>query len=103
MPILFTEVGWPSAGRGSVQDQATFVALLPQLMAGVHPDVVMWALEHDDPHWSVSILTPKELAVLAALGIDPQQLFVELNSSGLRNWDGSAKPAWSAALSLVFQ
>jgi hypothetical protein len=103
MPILFTEVGWPSAGRGSAQDQAAFVALLPQLMAGVHPDVVMWAKEHDDPHLSPSSLTPQELAVLAAFGVDPQQLCDELNSTGLRNWDGSAKPAWSAALSLVFQ
>jgi len=50
-----------------------------------------------------SSLTPQELAVLAAFGVAPQQLFDELNSTGLRNWDGSAKPAWSAALSLVFQ
>jgi hypothetical protein len=102
-PIVFTEVGWPSGGRGSPQDEADFISRLPELMADAHPDLIMWCREHDNPHLSLADLTPQDLAILSMFNVNPQQLLDELNTTGLRFWDGSPKPAWSSALGLPFR
>jgi hypothetical protein len=40
-PIVFTEVGWPSAGGGTLEDQSDFVSALPRLMRTVRPALVI--------------------------------------------------------------
>lgn len=102
-PIVFTEVGWPSEGRGSPQDEADFIGRLPELMAGAQPELLMWSKEHDNPHFSVANLTSQELTVLGIFNVDPQQLVDEVNTTGLLFWDGSPKPAWFSALHLPFK
>jgi hypothetical protein len=45
--IMFMEIGWPSTGKGTEQEQVEFIQSLPALMAKVKPSVLAWALLHD--------------------------------------------------------
>lgn len=45
--VLFTKLGWPSAGKGSEGSQVNFIQRLPGLMASINPKVMSWALLHD--------------------------------------------------------
>jgi hypothetical protein len=101
-PIVFSEVGWTSGGRGNLVDQASFVKRLPGLMAGVSPALVCWAALHDTAYFQLGDLTPAQLAVLRTLGVDPNVLLAELNATGLYFWDGSPKPSLLGALLLDF-
>ncbi len=98
--VLFTEIGWPNAGDGSLADQADFVLALPRLLGDVDPELVVWTLLHDVAHFRVDMLTDEAIAVLDSFGVDPEVLFAQLNSMGLLTLDGLAKPAWPAALSV---
>jgi hypothetical protein len=45
--VMFMEIGWPSAGKGSEASQTEFIQRLPSLMANVRPKVLAWSLLHD--------------------------------------------------------
>jgi hypothetical protein len=74
-PVMFMEIGWPSTGKGSPEEEAQFINRLPQLMKPVHPMLVAWSLLHD-------------------VGGGP--LGGDLSSTGLLKSDGTEKPAFSA-------
>ena len=74
-PVMFMEIGWPSSGKGSAQEEADFIGRLPQLLGPVHPMLVAWSLLHD-------------------VGGGP--LGGDLSSTGLLKSDGTEKPAFSA-------
>jgi hypothetical protein len=73
--VMFMEIGWPSAGKGSPTQQREFVERLPALMQHVRPAVLAWSLLHDVPE---SILPS------------------DLGSTGLMAADGEPKPAYAA-------
>jgi hypothetical protein len=102
-PIVYAEVGWPSAGTGTYTNQADYVAALPRLMHGTAPALVTWSMLHDVDHFKVEFLSEEQIAVLRGFGLDPVVLFAELNSMGMLFWDGPIKPAWLAAAELVFE
>jgi hypothetical protein len=101
-PILFSEVGWPSAGRGSADEQAVFIRHLPRLFANVRPEIVTWTTLSDTRYFRASLLNGIQLESLDNLSVPPQLLFDMLNSMGLQDWDGVEKPAYRAAMGLVF-
>lgn len=72
--ILLMEVGWPTAGRGSEEEQQQFIRALPQLLDGVNVTVVAWALLHD---------------------VGLEEFDENLNSVGLVTSDGRRKPAFA--------
>jgi hypothetical protein len=72
--IMFMEVGWPTSGKGSESQQLQFIGLLPKLMAGVRPNILLWALLHD---------------VTGVLNAD-------LASTGLLTTEGRRKPSLEA-------
>jgi hypothetical protein len=41
--VMFMEIGWPSAGKGSPASQQQFVARLPELLGPLHPLLVAWS------------------------------------------------------------
>lgn len=49
LPVVFTELGWPSDERfgGSPEKQATFIRRLPKLLAGMKVMLVNWNFLHD--------------------------------------------------------
>jgi hypothetical protein len=71
--ILLMEVGWPTAGRGTEEEQRRFVADLPDLLDGVNVSVAAWALLHD---------------------VALEDFDENLNSVGLVTTDGRPKPAF---------
>ncbi|MBL8235977.1 MAG: hypothetical protein JNM66_01055 [Bryobacterales bacterium] len=97
-PIIFTEIAWPTGGRSSIEQQTAFVKRLPELMRGVNPEVITWALQHDVKHFQTRWLTEQQIAILLGYKVDPEVLFDELNTMGLLSWDGPPKPAWLEAL-----
>ncbi len=72
--ILLMEVGWPSEGVGSEQEQRQFVRALPELLSGVNVSVVAWALLHD---------------------VGLEEFDANLNSVGLVTAGGRPKPAFA--------
>jgi hypothetical protein len=72
--VIFTEVGWPTTGKGGSASQEEFINRLPQLMQPVHPAVVAWSLLHD---------------VTGVLSAD-------LATTGLLTTDGQPKPSFEA-------
>jgi hypothetical protein len=76
-PVVFTEVGWSSANSGGLTNQVWFLNRLLLLFNSLKPANVIWAMQHD------------------VLGYFPGEI-AALNDMGLRNNDGSAKPAWDA-------
>jgi hypothetical protein len=45
--IAFTEIGWPSSGKGSEATQQDYIKRLPALMKDIKPRLIIWALLHD--------------------------------------------------------
>ncbi len=68
------EVGWPTEGIGSEQEQRQFVRTLPGLLSGVNVSVVAWALLHD---------------------VGLEAFDANLNSVGLITTSGRPKPAFA--------
>jgi hypothetical protein len=73
--ILFMEIGWPTRGQGSEQEQVEFINRLPALMSDVRPTVLAWPLLHD--------------VQLPLLGDD-------LFTTGLVTAKGTVKPGYAA-------
>jgi hypothetical protein len=103
MPVIFSEVGWSHDGGTTLEEQAEYVVELPRLMNSTAPTLITWAMLHDVNHFKVEHLTAEQRALLAGFDLDPVELFAQLNSMGLLAWNGPPKPAWFAALNLVFQ
>ncbi len=102
-PIVFSEVGWPSVGdHSSEEEQAIFVSRLPELFAQVQPDVVLWTLLHDTSFFQKWILDQDSIDFLESLGVNIDQLFNGFNGMGLCNRDGTFKPSWDEAILLDF-
>jgi len=101
-PIVFTEVGWPSAGGGTVQDQSAFVSALPRLMQTARPALIIWAVLTDVHKFQLSLLTDEQKKFFASINVDPALLFARFNSMGLMDWAGVEKPAYQAARRLAF-
>lgn len=74
-PVMFMEIGWPTTGKGTPEEQADFVRRLPQLVGPLHPMLVAWSLLHD-------------------VGGGP--LGGDLSSTGLFQSNGTEKPAFAA-------
>ena len=72
--ILLMEVGWPTEGIGSEQEQRQFVRALPELLSGVNVSVVAWALLHD---------------------VGLEEFDANLSSVGLVTASGRPKPAFA--------
>lgn len=102
IPVLFTEIGWPSAGDGSLEDQAEFIRRLPELLRDVNPVLISWALLHDVNYFQLFMLNDEQLAIMAKYNVDPVLLFDELNSMGLMQQWGPPKPGWLDAVKLDF-
>ena len=101
--LLLTEVGWDTSKPGAEAAQAEFIAALPKLLQYVNPQVVAYALEYDGNFYDPDHLSSSQTGYYAnTLGVDPTTLFSAFNHTGLFNVDGSAKPAWQAALDLAF-
>jgi hypothetical protein len=101
-PVIFSEVGWPSAGLGSQSDQDKFVRSLPRYFANAKPVLVTFAMEHDTDHFSVDAFNNLQLLALQQKGVDIVELFLELNTVGLLSTDGPPKQAYISAGSLNF-
>lgn len=102
MPVVFTEVGWPSAGGGTEAEQAAFIRELPRLLENTNPELITWSLLHDVAHFRVEALNAQQRALLEDLGVNPELLFEELNSIGLLHKSGLPKAGWDAANEVVF-
>jgi hypothetical protein len=45
--VLLMEVGWPTSGSGTEQEQEAFIRRLPELLSRLNVTVIAWALLHD--------------------------------------------------------
>lgn len=72
--VAISELGWFSAGRSTEEDQAKFIARLPELLKNLKPEYITYFHMFD---LSTDITT------------DPQ-----FNSLGLFHRDGTPKPSW---------
>lgn len=45
--IAFMEIGWPTKGSGSEDEQSQFIQRMPQLMNELNVEMVAWSLLHD--------------------------------------------------------
>ena len=79
-PVMFMEVGWPTAGNGSETEQRDFIARLPELMKGINVIGLEWALLHD---------------------VQVGAFDANLNSVGLRYRDDRPKPGYDRFRSVV--
>jgi len=102
VPVIFSEVGWPSAGAGTPIEQAEFVSLLPRLVQGARPTMVTWAMLRDTNRFQPDLLTDDDRALLESMKVDPAPLFEQFNSMGLVGLDGGLKPAYFAAEAIAF-
>ena len=101
--LLLTEVGWDTSKPGSEAAQADFIAALPKLLQYTKPEVVAYALEYDGKFYDSEHLSSSQASYYnGTLGVDPNSLFSAFNNTGLFRTDGTAKPAWQAALDLQF-
>jgi hypothetical protein len=91
-PIVLAELGWPSGGRSSLLDQARFMSLLPNFLAGVQPEQICWALLNDLAYFTNSSVPPE---------LDPTVLTQELNSMGLFSQARTPKPGFFVALQII--
>ncbi len=73
--VLLMEVGWPTSGTGTGQEQAEFIHRLPGLLKEVNVTVVAWALLHD---------------------VGLAEFDADLNTAGLVNSAGIKKPGYEA-------
>jgi hypothetical protein len=101
-PIVFTEIGWPSEGGGTPQDQTDFVSALPRLMRTVRPALLIWTMLTDVHKFQLALLTDEQRRFFESINVDPAVLFARFNSMGLVDWDGLEKAAYLAARALAF-
>jgi hypothetical protein len=101
-PVFFTEVGWPSGGLGSMDDQNKYISSLPQYFAKTNPALITFAMQHDSNYFQVDLLNQAQILTLQGFQVDPTELFNELNSMGLLSWDGPPKTAYISTQSLDF-
>ncbi len=59
-------------------------------------------MQHDVHHFRVEFLNEAQIEILRGFEVDPAELFSELNSMGILAGDGPPKPAWFAAMGLIF-
>jgi len=71
---MFTEIGWPTKGKGTNESQQAFIERLPELMKDVRSELVAWSLLHD--------------VEMDALG--------DLATTGLLTAEGTKKPGYEA-------
>lgn len=105
IPIIFSEVGWTSDNtnnNSTEEKQAYFVQSMPRLFSEVNPELVIWTILHDTNYFRVQGLNEEFIAFLVELGVDVEKLFMGFNGMGLRNMDGTMKPAWYKARELDF-
>jgi hypothetical protein len=102
MPIGFSEVGWSSKLRGTLELQAEFVRNLPRLLSTTNPEFVTWAVLHDVDFFQKSLLSADQIAFIEGLGVDIDTLFAHFNGMGLLNTPGDGKPGLLEATKLVF-
>ena len=101
-PIVFSEVGWPTGGLGSLADQAAYVSALPKYMTIVNPVLITWTMEHDADNFNLGNLSQEQIQILLGFQVNPRELFDELDTMGLLSTDGPPKPSYITAESLVF-
>ena len=101
-PIVFSEVGWPTGGLGSMADQAAYVSALPKYMAVTKPALITWTMEHDAANFNVAALSAEQIQILQNFDVNPQELFNELDTMGILSNAGPPKPAWVTAETLSF-
>jgi hypothetical protein len=77
--LVVVEAGWPSQGDGSVDQQVTYLQVLPEMWQNLNLEWLGWSLLHDVP----GSLMP-----------------ANLGTTGLCQTDGQPKPAWPAFLAL---
>lgn len=46
-PVMLTEIGWPSTGKGNERSQEQFILRLPELTNPMRPLYIGWSLLHD--------------------------------------------------------
>ena len=78
--VMLMEIGWPTAGSGSEEEQLAFLARLPELLKGINLVGLEWALLHDVQHGAFD---------------------ANLNTVGLRYPDGRPKPSYEAFRALT--
>lgn len=104
-PILFSEIGWSSRQNSSHEEQDRFIQNLPRLMSKAKPELITWVFIHDtsyfNPLWAEHF-SAEDKALLDELAVDIPLLFNQFNGMGLKELDGTPKPAWNSALSLDF-
>lgn len=101
-PIIFSEVGWSNAAPSSLQQQADFISELPRLMRQADPVLVTWTTLSDTHYFRPGLLNESQERKLRNLGVDPEFLFDQFNHMGIVDWNGLEKPAYDAALDLIF-
>ena len=99
--FVMTEIGWSSLNL-TPKEQAAYVAEIPRLFSLMQPEFLTWSLLHDLNYFDAALLDDQQLAYFAEIGVDPGELYNRLNTVGLRNYDGTPKPAWDEALLLDF-
>ena len=74
-PVLFMEIGWPTAGSGSAAEQVAFIRRLPELLKGMNVVGLDWSLLHD---------------------VGLAEFDADLNTTGLITKGGARKPGFKA-------
>ena len=74
-PVMFMEVGWPTAGSGSAAEQVAFIRRLPELLRGMNVVGLDWSLLHD---------------------VGLAEFDADLNTTGLITRRGARKPGYRA-------
>ena len=74
-PVLFMEIGWPTAGSGSAAEQVAFIRRLPELLRGMNVVGLDWSLLHD---------------------VGLAEFDADLNTTGLITNRGVRKPGYQA-------
>jgi hypothetical protein len=65
-PIAFTEIGWPSAGGGSEDEQATFLKIFLDRIKGMNIETVNWLFLHEQNiNGILATMTKPELGTVA--------------------------------------
>ena len=78
--VMVMEIGWPSSGCGSPDEQTQFINRLPALLSPISPVLTAWALLHD--------------VKLAQFGDN-------LATSGILTREGKRKEGWNALRSIA--
>jgi len=100
-PIAFTEMGWSTYEDPSMQDQVAYIERLPELLNGVDPILICWAMLHDMTAFDYRYLSQSQQETIKSrFGIAVDVLFERLNHMALLNNDGTPKPGYFTALSI---